>query len=390
MKKIKNSSMFLLWVGAAISITEIYTGGIIAPLGISKGLLAIIIGHIIGTAFLAFGGYISFSDNKNAMDKVRDSMGSVGAKIIALLNILQLIGWSAIMIIQGGRALNSVIPGLSFNFSLLFMALTVFIWAYSFNNYSKLVNDISVVVLIIVCILMFFKVQGSAPTAINGTMSFTTAIELAIAMPVSWLPLIGDYAKDGESKEGVFIWSFLGYFLGSVLMYALGLLITVRTGKDIIEFIAGTGLSAAASLVIVLSTVTTTFLDIFSAVISSKQIIKIKNENNYIILYSIIATILAFIFPIENYQNFLLTIGSIFVPVYIIVFSEYALKGNWSNKNLNIIGLMAAVLGTLIYNYFNKLSIGIPTVLVFLILMAIYYLPKKAFYINNARRNEND
>jgi putative hydroxymethylpyrimidine transporter CytX len=377
MKKIKNSSMFLLWAGAAISITEIYTGGIIAPLGLKKGLLAIIIGHIIGTAFLAFGGYISFVDNKNAMDKVRDSMGSVGAKIIAFLNILQLIGWAAIMIIQGGRALNSVIPGLSFNIALIFMAVAVFIWAYSFNNYSKLVNDISVVVLIIVCILMFFKVHGAAPIAIKDSISFTTAIELAIAMPVSWLPLIGDYAKDGESKTGVFIWSFWGYFIGSVLMYVLGLLITVKTGKDVIEFIAGTGLSLVASLIIVLSTVTTTFLDIFSAVISSKQIFKVKSENILIIIYSIIATIIAFIFPIENYQNFLLTIGSIFVPVYIIVFAEYAMGRNWNAKSLNVLGLITAVLGTLLYNYFNKLSFGIPTVLVFVILTIIYYLPIK-------------
>lgn len=377
MKKINNSSMFLLWAGAAISIAEIYTGCIIAPLGLTKGLLAIIIGHIIGTAFLAFGGYISFVDNKNAMDKVRDSMGSAGAKIISGLNILQLIGWSAIMIIQGGRALNSVIPSLPFNFSLILVAAAVFIWAYSFNNYSKLVNDISVVLLIIVCLLMFFKVRGTSPIAIKDSLSFTTAIELAIAMPVSWLPLIGDYAKDGESKKGVFIWSFLGYFIGSVMMYALGLLITVRTGKDVIEFIAGTGLSLAASLIIVLSTVTTTFLDIFSAVISSKQIFKVKSENSYIMLYSVIAALIAFIFPIESYQNFLLTIGSIFVPVYIVVFAEYAMKGDWSSKSLNILGLMAAALGTLLYNYFNKAALGIPTVLVTIILLIIYYLPKK-------------
>lgn len=389
MKKIKNSSMFLLWVGAAISIAEIYTGGIIAPLGLTKGLLAIIIGHIIGTTFLAFGGYISFVDNKNAMDKVRDSMGSTGAKIIAFLNILQLIGWSAVMIIQGGRALNSVIPSLSFNFALIFMAVAVFIWAYSFNNYSKLVNDISVVILIIVCVLMFFKVSGASPAAATGSMSFATAIELAIAMPVSWLPLIGDYAKDGESKRGVFIWSFWGYFIGSVLMYALGLLITVKTGKDVIEFIAGTGLSLVASLIIVLSTVTTTFLDIFSAVISSKQIFKIKSENMLIIIYSIIATLIAFIFPIENYQNFLLTIGSIFVPVYIIVFAEYAMRRYWDNKRLNILGLITAAMGTLLYNYFNKVSFGIPTALVIVIISIFYYLPQRILFkkgeINNAK-----
>ena len=46
-----NHNQFLLWFGAAISIAEIITGTLIAPLGLVKGSLAIIIGHLIG-AFL--------------------------------------------------------------------------------------------------------------------------------------------------------------------------------------------------------------------------------------------------------------------------------------------------------------------------------------------------
>lgn len=372
MNKIKNSSMFLLWAGAAISISEIYTGGLIAPLGITKGLIAIILGHIIGTAFLAFGGYISFVDNKNAMDKVKDAMGSAGAKIIAILNILQLLGWSAVMIIQGGRALNSVIPGISFNVCIAFMGIAVLIWAYSFNNHSKMVNDISVIILIIVCIVMFFQIKGGAPVAIKDHMSFSTAMELAIAMPVSWLPLIGDFSKNGESKKGVFISSFTGYFIGSVLMYALGILITIHTGKDIIEFIAGTGLNIAASLIIVLSTVTTTFIDIYSAVVSSKQIFKIEKENTYIIIYSIISIAIAYIFPIEQYENFLLVIGSVFVPVYTIVFIEHITARKFEYKRLNILGITFAAAGTVLYNYFTKMEFGSPTLFVFIILSVIY------------------
>lgn len=41
-------SQFLLWMGAAISIAEIVTGTLIAPLGLAKGTLAIIVGHLIG------------------------------------------------------------------------------------------------------------------------------------------------------------------------------------------------------------------------------------------------------------------------------------------------------------------------------------------------------
>ena len=57
-------------------------------------------------------------------------------------------------------------------------------------------------------------------------------------------------------------------------MYMLGLFITVFTGKDIIEFLSGTGIIAA--LIVLLATVTTTFIDVSSAVISSKQIYNFK------------------------------------------------------------------------------------------------------------------
>lgn len=377
MNKIKNSSMFLLWAGAAISISEIYTGGIIAPLGLTKGILAILIGHIIGTAFLSFGGYISFKENKNAMESVRSSMGSIGAKIIAGLNIIQLLGWSAIMIIQGGRALNSVFPNLALNIGIFIMAVLVFLWVYFFNNYSKLINDISVLALILLCLTLFFNMHSNAKIALPVNINFATAIELSIAMPVSWLPLVGDYTKNAKSKSGAYKYTFLGYFIGSVFMYSLGLFITINTGKDVIEFIAMNNFKFIACIIIVLSTTTTTFLDIYSAVMSSKQIFIIKKENTYIIIYSIIATVIAYIFPIEQFQNFLLTVGSVFISVYTIVFLEYLFNRNKDDLRLNLHGLLLAAIGTIIYYYLSKYQIGTPTIIVISILMFLYFISKK-------------
>jgi putative hydroxymethylpyrimidine transporter CytX len=386
MNKIKNSSMFLLWAGAAISITEIYTGGIIAPLGLQLGLLAIILGHIIGTAFLAFGGYICFKENKNAMESVKSSMGTYGAKIIAFLNVLQLLGWSAIMIIQGGRALSSVFPTLSLNMTIFIMAVLVFLWVYYFNNYSKLINDISVIALLLLCATLFFNLHNKTQIALPANINFATALELSIAMPVSWLPLIGDYTKNAKSKAGSYKYTFLGYFIGSVLMYTLGLFITIDTGKDIIQFIAGNNFSIIACIIIVLSTTTTTFLDIYSAVISSKQIFNIEKENKFIIIYSLLAAITAYIFPIEQYQNFLLTVGSVFIPIYTIVFLEYLFSSEREGKNLNIKGLVSASLGTVLYYYLTKSQYGSPTVIIIVVMMLLYLIlfqNKLAEYIKN-------
>lgn len=378
MNKIKNSSMFLLWAGAAISLAEIYTGNLIAPLGLAKGLAAILLGHLIGTLLLAFGGYVSFTSGKNAMEKVRDSFGSGGVKIVAALNVLQLLGWSAVMIIQAGRALNGLLP--MFNgLGLVFVGAIVFLWFFFFNNYSKRVNDISVLLLIVLCGVLFMNFQGSSQILSKDSISFVLALEISISMPVSWLPLIGDYAKNGESGKGVLLSSFLGYFLASSFMFILGMLITLFTGTDVIEFLSGNSFKVLGIFVILFSTVTTTFLDVYSAVVSSKQIFSVKNENLMVLVYTVIATAVAYVFPIESYQNFLLLIGSVFIPVYTIVFTDCLLKKDEESSAFNIAGILLAVCGTGLYQYLSSNGIGIPTVIVLLTISIAYMLLKKIF-----------
>ena len=89
----KRTSVFensLIWFGAAVSIAEILTGTYIAPLGFSKGLLAIIIGHIIGCVMLFFAGLIGGIARKSAMETAKMSFGNKGGLLFSVLNIIQL------------------------------------------------------------------------------------------------------------------------------------------------------------------------------------------------------------------------------------------------------------------------------------------------------------
>ena len=91
----KRTSAFengLIWFGAAVSIAEILTGTYFAPLGLGKGLLAILVGHIIGCGLLFFAGLIGAKTRKSAMDTVKRSFGQRGSLLFSLLNILQLVG----------------------------------------------------------------------------------------------------------------------------------------------------------------------------------------------------------------------------------------------------------------------------------------------------------
>ena len=61
----------LIWFGAAVSIAEILTGTYFAPLGFTKGLLAILLGHVIGCAMLFFAGLIGGKVHKSAMETAK-------------------------------------------------------------------------------------------------------------------------------------------------------------------------------------------------------------------------------------------------------------------------------------------------------------------------------
>lgn len=70
----------LIWFGAGVSIAEILTGTYLAPLGMGKGLAAIIVGHIIGCLMLFLAGVIGGKVRKSAMETVKMSFGQKGSK----------------------------------------------------------------------------------------------------------------------------------------------------------------------------------------------------------------------------------------------------------------------------------------------------------------------
>ena len=98
----------LIWFGAAVSIAEILTGTYFAPLGFSTGLWAILLGHMIGSAMLFLAGLIGGKVRKSAMESAKMSFGSKGALLFSVLNVIQLLGWTAIMIFDGALAANGI------------------------------------------------------------------------------------------------------------------------------------------------------------------------------------------------------------------------------------------------------------------------------------------
>ena len=108
MKKTTVFQNGLIWFGAGVSLAEILTGTYFAPLGMGRGLAAILLGHVIGCAMMYLAGLIGGRTGRSAMETVKMSFGQRGGMLFAFLNVLQLVGWTAIMIYDGALAVGGI------------------------------------------------------------------------------------------------------------------------------------------------------------------------------------------------------------------------------------------------------------------------------------------
>ena len=355
-----------LWFGAAVSAAEILTGGLIAPLGFKTGITVILLGHLIGTGILVLGGIIGTREKVPAMTSTNISFGVYSTYLFSILNILQLIGWTAIMIKVAASSVNLISQNL-WNFDnvlvyIVLIGMLTILWLSFGNKGMKKLNITAVSLLFILTLVLgtiIFKDKTLLTKASTGGISFGGALELSIIMPLSWLPLIADYTRFASSEKAGACGSFIGYFLGSSWMFIIGLgAVIVSNNSDPSAIMLAANLGITALGIVVLSTVTTTFLDVYSAGVSFLNIIPKISEKKIGIIMAIIGTLAAIIFPMANYEGFLYAIGSVFAPLFAILITDYfIIKKNTkvnSSVLINFGAIIVWIIGIVLYYVFIK------------------------------------
>lgn len=359
----KGTSVFnnaLIWFGAGVSIAEIITGTYFAPLGFSRGLAAILIGHVIGCALLFFAGYIGGIARKSAMETTKYSFGSWGSKFFALLNVLQLVGWTGIMIYDGSLAVNEIFSFGNWIWAIVIGFLIILWIVIGITNLGK-INVVTMSLLfiltLVLCKIIFFG-EKIADSALEEAMSFGAAVELAVAMPLSWLPLISDYTKESEKPFKATLVSSGIYGIVSCWMYIIGMGAAIFTGQsDIAQIAVKSGLGIVGLVIIVLSTVTTTFLDAFSAGISAKTVFEKLDGKWTAVIVALLGTAGAILFNMDNITDFLYYIGSVFAPMIAILIADFFIvKRDSSEKKLDVVKIVIWLAGFVAYRLLMRVD----------------------------------
>ena len=371
------SRISLIWFGAAISIAEILTGACLESLGLGRGLAVIILGHLIGFLLLVLAGIIGVKNKEGSMRSSALSFGKYGSFFFAILNIVQLVGWQGIMIFDASISAQGLL-NLGHTWWCLIIGILTIAWIMLGIKHRDKLNVVVMVLLLILTVILSFVIFSGVKNGELGVksagevLSIGQGLELSIAMPLSWIPMIADYTYKAKKPVKATFSACLTYTLASTWMYVIGLgaaVITHETRIDQIMLKAGLGV--AGLFIIVFSCVTTNFIDAFSCNQSTYALFpkdKIPQESeskssliNNIkvnlpgIIDTIIGTAGAILFPMENITEFLYFIGSVFAPMISVqIADQFIIKHRKTDVKVDAVASIAWIIGFVMYRILMK------------------------------------
>lgn len=342
-RKLGTFDFLVLWGSLGVGLLVVEAGTLLGPLGLRGAVIATIVGSIIGVGLLAAAGRIGAAEGVPSMVLLRPVLGLRGSVLPSTLNVLQLVGWTAFELWIMGQA-AAVIAGRLFGYGGPAIWIVVFAtwstllalggplavvrqWLEKFGVWAMLAASAYLTYRLLV------QVDLAALSAAGGDSSqFWLMVDLVIAMPVSWLPLVADYNRFARSPSAGFWGTFLGYLAANIWFYLLGVLfiLTVDMGAeasptDLVVAILALAGGALALVLILLDETDNVFADIYSAAVSVQNVFPTVSQRTFVLAVGFIGTVLAAVVTMTDYFEFLLLIGSVFVPLFGLLLADYYL-----------------------------------------------------------------
>jgi NCS1 family nucleobase:cation symporter-1 len=390
---------FSLWFSLGIGLLVLQAGAFLVPgLSLGAALAAIVTGSVLGALLLAAAGVVGADTGLSAMGSLRPALGARGAAIPAVLNAVQLTGWGAFEIIamrDSADALARQTFGVSnpLLWTLLFGALATGLAILGPVSFVRRFLRAWGLWLLLAGagwltwrLLADHDLAGLMAKAGTGEMSFAAGVDLVVAMPLSWLPLIADYTRFGRSPRGMFWGSAAGYLLANVWFMALGAGYALAAGGGegmLLSALAASG-GGIALLLIVIDETDNTFADIHSAAISTATLVRVRSTR-LALAFGAVCTLVALLAPMARYETFLLLIGSVFAPLFGVLLADHFivrrrradLVGS-AVGGLNLSGLAAWAIGVGVYQALSRTAPDMGATLPAFAAAAVVYLALQA------------
>jgi len=335
-----------LWFSLGVGLLVMQIGAYLVPaVGTRDAAIAIVLGSCIGAGLLAWTARLGCQSGLASAGLMHATYGSAFARLPVLLNIVQLVGWTTFELVvmrEGTQAIGQTVVGSAIG-SFWGGVLTTLLWgavllALLAGSMVKLVRrfvsrfGLPLVVLSLLWLTWQFAAQLQAKGLDafwarpgDGTMGMFSALDLVIAMPVSWLPLVADYARHGRRSAGglggAFGGTWIGYAVANVWCYALGVMVVSvaepGTGLVTALLLAQGGLVALG--LILIDELDNAYGDVYSGSVSTHSLLPRWSVKRWGLLLAALCIALALVLPMHTLEPFLLMLSSVFVPLYGVI-----------------------------------------------------------------------
>ena len=331
-----------LWFSLGVGLLVMQVGAYLVPgVGTQDAIWAIVIGSVLGSALLAWTASIGCKTGLSSAGLMHQTFGSSFARLPVILNIVQLIGWTSFELVvmrDGTGALGQKVWGVTLSPVLTTLLwgglLTLLMTASMLTLVRQFVSRIGLPLVVASLLWLswqfWHKLDAQGLDAFlnrqgDGSMGMLSAIDLVMAMPVSWLPLVADYARYGRSGKTTFGGTWLGYAIANIWCYGLGVLVVSASepGTDLVTalLLAQGGLVALG--LILLDELDNAYGDVHSAGVSTQSLLG-GSLKPWAIGLAVLSTLLAMVLPMHSLEPFLLTLSSVFVPLFGVILGRMA------------------------------------------------------------------
>jgi NCS1 family nucleobase:cation symporter-1 len=336
----------MLWGSLGLSLLVVVAGTTLVPaLSLPDALLAILVGGVFGNVLLGLAAAIGADAGVPAMVLLRAPLGRAGSWLPTGLNVLQNLGWTVFEVLVIATAASALSDRL-FGFDATWVwklaaaaAATALALVGPVGFVREWVKRVALwVVLASLGYLTWWTLHGAdlgalwARPGTGGFPSFWQGVDLMVAMPASWLPLAADYSRFSHSRREAFWGTATGYFVPNVWLYALGAILLLSRGltdaPSVMAAIAGGGAWAALALLALgIDETKEPFANVYSAAVSLQNLLPGVSQRLLIVLVGVAGAAGAFAIDLVQYANFLLLLGSFFVPLFGVLLADWLLAG---------------------------------------------------------------
>ncbi|OXR49726.1 MULTISPECIES: cytosine permease [unclassified Pusillimonas] len=331
-----------LWFSLGVGLLVMQVGAYLVPaIGTKDAVMAILLGSIVGSGLLAWVARTGCNSGLSSAGLIHCTYGNAFARLPVLLNIIQLLGWTTFELVimrEGTTAITRQAFGIDLGGSLGIVLVTLFWGAIlmallagsMITLVRKFISRFGLPLVVLSLIWLSWQFLGQLQTQGfeamwnrqgNGSMSMFSAMDLVIAMPVSWLPLVADYARHGRSGRGAMGGTWLGYTVANIWCYALGVVVVsvAEPNTSLVSalLLAQGGLIALG--LIMIDELDNAYGDLYSGSVSTHSLMPRWSIRRWGLTLAVVSMVLATLLPMHTLEPFLLMLSSIFVPLYGVI-----------------------------------------------------------------------